>query len=81
MKKILALTLFDLKYVFRDFMLIVSIVAPIFLAILFGYGIPLVSVLIEERFGFDLMAYTDLLTIVLYLPYLLCKDYSQLSLF
>jgi len=48
-------------------MLIVSIIAPIFMAILFGYGLPRLSILITKQFGFDLLAYKDLLTIVLLL--------------
>lgn len=67
MKKIIALTLFDLKYVYRDFMLIVSIVAPLLLALLFRFAIPFISTFVEGRFSLNLLVYEELFAIMLLL--------------
>lgn len=54
MKKILALSLFDLKYAYRDFMLMVSILAPLLLALIFRFGIPFIFSYLEGRFSITL---------------------------
>ncbi|MFE8701952.1 hypothetical protein ACFYKX_15225 [Cytobacillus sp. FJAT-54145] len=67
MKKIITLTMFDLKYVFRDFMLVVSILAPIMLSLLFRFALPVISSFVEGRFSVNLSAYSDLFIIILLL--------------
>ncbi|MDE3840394.1 hypothetical protein C0966_13730 [Bacillus methanolicus] len=65
MKKILALSLFDLKYAYRDFMLMVSILAPLLLALIFRFGIPFIFSYLEGRFSITLKDYSELQAIIL----------------
>ncbi|WP_141430908.1 hypothetical protein [Bacillus sp. 03113] len=65
MKKLTSLMLFDLKYIWKDFLLIVAVFAPLLMAIIFRFGIPLIIDLLEGRINIELEKYTELLSIVL----------------
>ncbi|QED49803.1 hypothetical protein [Cytobacillus dafuensis] len=67
MKKIMALTIFDMKYFYRDFMLIVAIIAPFLLALLFRFGIPAFATFIEDKIVFQPELYTELFALILLL--------------
>lgn len=67
MRKLAALTLFDVKYIYRDFMLIISVVAPLLLAVMFRIGLPVVAELFSPTFVFDPESYRVLLASILFM--------------
>ncbi|HBV97119.1 MAG: hypothetical protein JL50_21375 [Peptococcaceae bacterium BICA1-7] len=54
MKKIYTLLLGDIKNIYRDTLLLVTVLAPFILAVLMKYGVPRISSLLMQKTGFDL---------------------------
>ena len=54
MKKIIALSVGDLKNITRDALLLMSILAPILLILVWKWGIPFLAEIIRSKLGFDL---------------------------
>ncbi|MBA4495064.1 hypothetical protein ACFO25_09725 [Paenactinomyces guangxiensis] len=63
MRRILNLTLADLKNVRRDPMLIMAIAGPAMLTLVFRFVPPILTEWLTQKFGFDLTAYYDLILI------------------
>ncbi|WP_163579378.1 hypothetical protein [Gracilibacillus saliphilus] len=72
MKKIIMLSLNDLKNIRRDPMLLFIILGPILLTFLFRFGLPIVDKLLHSHFSFNLLAFKELIMgfIMLLVPFL-----------
>jgi fluoroquinolone transport system permease protein len=64
-KIIFHLARFDLRHIFRDFLLTVSLVAPFVMALLFRYAIPAMDRYLADKVSFSLMDYDPTMQLIL----------------